>query len=194
MNIQKRLCDLPTLYCVVQMKQLHSILILNHRSSLMLANKLKLCATLFGPIVTHVWLLLRNFCVPAKNHDWHNVLLWPERFQNPKQFKITQVSKFAIQKHSFKKKAHRIWRNKQCCWTVILSHHSKSQIFVQRFSFDKIPTFSRVFPPKFFWQLFWRNQSWIFGQKMKISNSVCYLINSPNPFRAWICVCHIHNL
>ena len=68
-------------------------------------------------------------------------------------------------------------------------------------SFDKTPTFSRVFHPKFFWQFFsWNqscqqlkclkpqhfhefftkekstifsgNQSWIFGQKMKISNSV----------------------
>ena len=67
--------------------------------------------------------------------------------------------------------------------------------------FDKTLTFSRVFHPKFFWQFFsWNqscqqlkspkpqhfhefftpqkstissgNQSWIFGQKMKISNSV----------------------
>ena len=81
------------------------------------------------------------------------------------------------------------------------SHYSKSQIFVQKFNFDKTPTFSRGFHPKFFWQLFsWNqscqkpkkpktttfsrlfhpkkstnysgNQSWIFGQKLKISNSV----------------------
>ena len=80
------------------------------------------------------------------------------------------------------------------------THYSKSQIFVQKFNIDKTPTFSRVFHPNFFWQFFsWNqscqqlkcpkpqffhefspkkstifsgNQSWIFGQKMKISNSV----------------------
>ena len=30
------------------------------------------------------------------------------------------------------------------------SHYSKSQIFVQKFNFDKTQTFSRVFHPKFF--------------------------------------------
>ena len=30
------------------------------------------------------------------------------------------------------------------------SHYSKSQIFVQKFNFDKTPTFSRVFHPKYF--------------------------------------------
>ena len=35
-----------------------------------------------------------------------------------------------------------------------VSHYSKSQIFVQRFNFDKTPTFSRVFHPKFFGQFF----------------------------------------
>ena len=30
------------------------------------------------------------------------------------------------------------------------THYSKSQIFVQRFNFDKTPTFSRVFHPYFF--------------------------------------------
>ena len=29
-----------------------------------------------------------------------------------------------------------------------VSHYSKSQIFVQKFNFDKTPTFSRVFTPK----------------------------------------------
>ena len=81
-----------------------------------------------------------------------------------------------------------------------LTHYSKSQIFVQKFNFDKTPTFSRVFHPNFFWQFFSWNQScqqlkspkpqhfhdfftpkvdnfhgkssWISGQKMKISNSV----------------------
>ena len=76
-------------------------------------------------------------------------------------------------------------------------HYSKSQIFVQKFNFDNPPTFSRVFQPKFFWQFFSWNQSCqqlkspkpqhfhefftqknrhffreIFGQNMKISNSV----------------------
>ena len=31
------------------------------------------------------------------------------------------------------------------------THYSKSQSFVQKFNFDKTPTFSRVFHPKFFW-------------------------------------------
>ena len=39
------------------------------------------------------------------------------------------------------------------------THYSKSQIFVQKFNFDKTPTFSRVFPPNFFWQFFSWNQS-----------------------------------
>ena len=30
------------------------------------------------------------------------------------------------------------------------AHYSKSQIFVQKFTFDKTPTFSRVFHPNFF--------------------------------------------
>ena len=37
---------------------------------------------------------------------------------------------------------------------VLLTHYSKSQIFVQKFNFDKTPTFSRVFHPKIFWQFF----------------------------------------
>ena len=31
-----------------------------------------------------------------------------------------------------------------------MSHYSKSQFFVQKFNFDKTPTFSRVFTPNFF--------------------------------------------
>ena len=80
--------------------------------------------------------------------------------------------------------------------------YSKSQIFVQKFNFDKkhniftsfspkifltiflvnsklstakkskTTTFSRVFHPQKNRQFFTGNQSWIFGQKMKISNSV----------------------
>ena len=33
---------------------------------------------------------------------------------------------------------------------VRVSHYSKSQIFVQKFNFDKTPIFSRVFHPNFF--------------------------------------------
>ena len=84
---------------------------------------------------------------------------------------------------------------------VLISHYSKSQIFVQKFNFDKNPNIFTSFSPKFLWQFFsWNqscqqlkspkpqpfhefftpkkstffsgNQSWIFGQKMKISNSV----------------------
>ena len=39
------------------------------------------------------------------------------------------------------------------------THYSKSHIFVQKTNFDKTPTFSRVFHPNFFWQLFSWNQS-----------------------------------
>jgi len=83
----------------------------------------------------------------------------------------------------------------------IATHYSKSQFFVQKFNFDKISTFSRVFTQIFLTiflvesklstakksktttisrvfhpqklTIFLGNQSWIFGQKMKISNSVC---------------------
>ena len=82
------------------------------------------------------------------------------------------------------------------------THYSKSQIFVQKFNFDKtqhfhefftqffLPiflvksklstakkskttTFSRIFHPQKS-KIFSGNQSWIFGQKMKISNSVLH--------------------
>ena len=48
------------------------------------------------------------------------------------------------------------------------SHYSKSQIFAQKFNFDKTPTFSRVFHWKFFWQFFLWNQS-------------CQQLKSPKP-------------
>ena len=51
--------------------------------------------------------------------------------------------------------------------TVIL-HYSESQIFVQKFNFDKTPTFSRVLHPKCFWQFFTWNQS-------------CQQLKSPKP-------------
>ena len=37
---------------------------------------------------------------------------------------------------------------------VSYAHYSKSQIFVQKFNFDKPPTFSRVFHPKLFLAIF----------------------------------------
>ena len=46
----------------------------------------------------------------------------------------------------------------------VTSHYSKSQIFVQKFNFNKIPIFS----PKFFWQFFSWNQS-------------CHQLKSPKP-------------
>ena len=58
--------------------------------------------------------------------------------------------------------------------TFLKSHFSKSQIFVQKFNFDKTPTFSRIFHPKKS-TIFSGNQSWIFGQKMKVSNSVNHM-------------------
>ena len=51
---------------------------------------------------------------------------------------------------------------------LCLAHYSKSQIFVQKFNFDKTTTFSRVFHPKFFWQFFSWNQS-------------CQQLKSPKP-------------
>ena len=50
----------------------------------------------------------------------------------------------------------------------LVTHYSKSQIFVQKFNFDKTPTFSRVFHPYFFWQFFSWNQS-------------CQQLKSPKP-------------
>ena len=42
------------------------------------------------------------------------------------------------------------------------SHYSKSQIFVQKFNFDKTPTFSQVFHPNFFEN---------FSREIKVVNS-----------------------
>ena len=80
--------------------------------------------------------------------------------------------------------------------------YSKSQIFVQKFNIitsfspnqfltiflvkvklstakkPKTTTFSRVFLPKKKSTIFSGNQSWIFGQKLKISNSVAYTMIS----------------
>ena len=51
---------------------------------------------------------------------------------------------------------------------VYIAHYSKSQIFVQKFNFDKTTTFSRVFHPNCFWQFFSWNQS-------------CQQLKSPKP-------------
>ena len=54
------------------------------------------------------------------------------------------------------------------------SHFSKSQIFVQKFNFDKHPNNHNIitsFSPKKS-TIFSGNQSWTFGQKVKISSSV----------------------
>ena len=48
------------------------------------------------------------------------------------------------------------------------THYSKSPIFVEKFNFDKTPTFSQVFHPNFFWQFFSWNQS-------------CQQLKSPKP-------------
>ena len=53
-------------------------------------------------------------------------------------------------------------------WWSCNTHYSKSHIFVQKSNFDKTPTFSRVFHPKFFWQFFSYNQS-------------CQQLKSPKP-------------
>ena len=46
------------------------------------------------------------------------------------------------------------WRTTKNVVQHIVPHYSKSQIFFQKFNFDKTPTFSRLFHPKFFWQFF----------------------------------------
>ena len=50
----------------------------------------------------------------------------------------------------------------------VSTHYSKSQIFIHKFNFDRTPTFSRIFHPKFFWQFFSWNQS-------------CQQLKSPRP-------------
>ena len=46
------------------------------------------------------------------------------------------------------------------------THYSKSQIFVQKFNFDKTPTFSRVFHPIYLF-FFFDN----FSREIKVVNS-----------------------
>ena len=58
--------------------------------------------------------------------------------------------------------------NKLQLLKIVATHYLKSQTFVQKFNFDKIPTFSRVFHPTFFWQYFSWNQS-------------CQQLKSPKP-------------
>ena len=41
-------------------------------------------------------------------------------------------------------------KNRQIEGRSAMPHYSKSQSFVQKFNFDKTPTFSRVFHPNFF--------------------------------------------
>ena len=53
--------------------------------------------------------------------------------------------------HFRKNYEHTVWK-----WPPPISHYSKSQIFVQKFNFDK--TFSRVFHTNSFWQFFSSNQ------------------------------------
>ena len=50
----------------------------------------------------------------------------------------------------------------------LVPDYSKSQIFVQKFNFDKTPTFWQVFHPNFFWQFFSWSQS-------------CQQLKSPKP-------------
>ena len=59
--------------------------------------------------------------------------------------------------HDDNNNAHSIIQNcsKNCSKSHLsrkemVTHYSKSQFFVQKFNFDKIPTFSRVFSPNFF--------------------------------------------
>ena len=47
------------------------------------------------------------------------------------------------------------------------SHYSKSQIFVQKFNFDKTPTFSRVFHPTFFLTIFLVKSKLSIAEKFK---------------------------
>ena len=57
------------------------------------------------------------------------------------------------------------------CTVFTQPHYSKSQIFVQKFNFDKTPTFSRVFHPNFFFANF--------SREIELANS--YVVKSPKP-------------
>jgi len=78
------------------------------------------------------------------------------------------------------------WTNPISVWDdvykILKTHYSKSQMFGQIFNFDKTPTFSRVFHPKFFWQFFSWNQS-------------CQELKSPKPqhFHEFFTHKKIHN-
>ena len=114
---------------------------------------------------------------------------------------IIKLSRRQFVNLSIRRVVSRIVCKFQSSSSFFSAHYSKSQIFVQKFNFDKKPniftsfspkifltiflvksklstakkskitTFSRVFQPKKF-TIFSGNQSWIFGQKMKILNSV----------------------
>ena len=77
---------------------------------------------------------------------------------------ITKNVSFKIESQKIEVNFYLQWFLKWEFW----SHYSKSQIFVQKFNFDKTPTFSRIFHPKFFWQFFSWNQS-------------CQQLKSPKP-------------
>ena len=104
--------------------------------------------------------------------------------------KISKLSSCKVLKNILKKSQSRI---SAVC--LLRTHYWKNQIFVHKFN----SKFSQVFHPNFFWQFFsWNqncqqlkspkpqhfhpikstifsgNQSWIFWQKMKISNSVSH--------------------
>ena len=119
---------------------------------------------LLKPKTDDLWLLLHFVCV---------------------FFGVSMNNRF-IGKLTFCAKITKLW--------FLLEHTIRKVKFLsQQLKSPNPQHFHEFFTPKNS-TIFSGNQSWIFGQKMKISNSVCYLINSPNPFRAWICVCHIHNL
>ena len=63
------------------------------------------------------------------------------------------------------------WMNELFLCSIILGTLFEKSNFCPKIQFWQIPNISRVFHPKKS-TIFSGNQSWIFGQKMKISNSV----------------------
>ena len=72
---------------------------------------------------------------------------------------IIKLSRRQFVNLSIRRVVSRIVCKFQSSSSFFSAHYSKSQIFVQKFNFDKTQTFSRVFHPNFFWQFFSWNQS-----------------------------------
>ena len=97
------------------------------------------------------FLVLRNSKFSVKIGKVQNVKL----HNNLKQLNSKEVLakvRHLVSPEAKKKKKIFTFPKLNCVFCV--SHYSKSQFFVQKFNFDKTPTFWRVFHPKFFLIIF----------------------------------------